>query len=52
MQSFIMSYHKLTRLFMSNMSPNFWRKQGKKTALKVFKEAAKNSIFKNIRLRN
>ena len=42
-QSFIMSYPKLTRLFMSNMSASFWYKQGQKNALKVFKESAENS---------
>lgn len=37
-QKFIMSKPKLTRWFMSSMTANFWEKQGKKNAMKVFQE--------------
>lgn len=43
MQSFIMSYPVLTKLFMSNMPASFWRRQGQKSALKIFKEASQKS---------
>jgi phenylacetate-CoA ligase len=42
-QSFIISHPKLAKLFMSTRSANFWQKQGEKTALKVFKNASRNS---------
>lgn len=38
MQKLIMSNPKLTQWFMSSMSANFWEKQGKKNAMKVFRE--------------
>lgn len=53
MQSFIMSYPFLTKLFMSNMTASFWRKQGEKNALKVFKVAAQKSpAYRNFLKKN
>ena len=43
MQSLIMSHPVLTKLFMSNMPASFWRKQGQKNALKIFKETSQKS---------
>ncbi len=53
MQSFIMSHPTLTKLFMSNMTASFWHKQGKKNALKVFKEASiKSPAYRNFLEKN
>jgi len=43
MQSFIISHPKLAKLFMSTRSAKFWKKQGERYALKVFRNAAENS---------
>lgn len=53
MQSIIMSYPVLTKLFMSNMSASFWRRQGEKNALKVFQiSTSKSPAYKDFLKRN
>lgn len=42
-QSLIMSNRKLTRLFMSGMTPAFWQRQGRKFALKTFAAVSSRS---------